>query len=459
MSKLAACLSIVLGGLSACDMDIGERDLADHANGGGISFTTLQSGFTQDIFGVSVSFMGGVAFAPDGDPLVTECLFSGSALHRYDRQSAPPPLNGTSLHTETILPSNAGCGITSHPNGTLYTNTSLGVIQLDANTGAQIGGPFGPSGNALGIAVEPASGDLAYVGADGTIHRVDAALTTTSVFSAVTAGNFVDGIFFDPAGDFLFMANRLPTTQLTIVDAAGALVQNVPMTSEPDGISFHVEAPTFVIANNTDGTIARFDFPANDFTQVPVQSVFASGGFRGDLSQVGADGCAYLTQAATRYNDGTFAFENSLVRICGGFAPPPGSGDAPQRMTGGGTVGNTTVRHGFELHCTGTEEPNNLQVSWGRNNKFHLDSLDSTACSDDVDINEGQPVAGMDTFAGEGTGHYNGRPGHTISFVFTDAGEPGVDDTADITITAPDLTVVLSASGTVNNGNHQAHPE
>ena len=51
-------------------------------------------------------------------------------------------------------------------------------------------------------------------------------------------------------------------------------------------------------------------------------SLFASGGFRGDLSQVGADGCLYLTQDGTRYDDGTVTNEDSLVQICGGFAPP-----------------------------------------------------------------------------------------------------------------------------------------
>jgi sugar lactone lactonase YvrE len=94
------------------------------------------------------------------------------------------------------------------------------------------------------------------------------------------------------------------------------------MTSEPDGIAFHASTPKFVVTDNTDGTMTRFDFPADDYTQVPVQSVFASGGFRGDLSQVGADGCLYLTQAGTRYDNGVVTGENSLVQICGGFAPP-----------------------------------------------------------------------------------------------------------------------------------------
>jgi uncharacterized repeat protein (TIGR01451 family) len=94
------------------------------------------------------------------------------------------------------------------------------------------------------------------------------------------------------------------------------------MTDEPDGIAFHASSPKFVVTNNTDGTMTRFDFPLDNFTLAPVQSPFASGGFRGDLGQVGADGCIYLTQDGTRYDNGTVTTENSLVRVCGGFAPP-----------------------------------------------------------------------------------------------------------------------------------------
>lgn len=296
---------------------------ASHVTGGGQSFTFLQSGFTQDIFGVSNHFMGGVAFAPDGDPWVDDCAFSGSELHRYDAQSTPPPVNGTSLHTESIVSSNAGCGLTNHPNGSLYTNSS-GVVKLDASTGAQTGGPFGPAGNALGIAPDPQTGDLVYVGSGGTLVKVDPGLTTSSTFSTVTTGNFVDGIAWSPDGNFLFLSNRSPITRLTILRRDGTLVQHANMSNEPDGISFHAATPKFVVTNNTNGTMTRFDFPGDDFTQVPTQSTFASGGFRGDLTQVGPDGCIYLTQAGTRYNNGTVTSQNSLVRICGGFAPPPG---------------------------------------------------------------------------------------------------------------------------------------
>jgi hypothetical protein len=288
-----------------------------------MSFLFLQPGFTQDIFGVSQHFMGGVAFAPDGDPWVDDCVGSGGHLHRYDSQSTPPPVNGTPLHTESIHNSNAGCGLTNHPNGSMYSNLVSGVVRLNANVGAATGGPFGPSGNALGIAVQISTGNVIYVGSNGTLFFVNENLTSFGTFSTVTTGNFVDGIAFDPTGDFLFLSNRSPTFRLTVLDGTtGALIQHIPMASEPDGISFHADTPKFVVTNNTNGTMTRFDFPADDYTQVPVQSVFASGGFRGDLSQVGSDGCVYLTQAGTRYNNGVVTGQNSLVRICGGFAPP-----------------------------------------------------------------------------------------------------------------------------------------
>ena len=320
-----ACAALLAGALTVG----GGSARADHGTGSGHSFTVLNAGFTQEIVGVLPSFMGGVAFAPDGDPLVDDCGFDGSPLHRFDRQGVAPVVSGTNLHPVTTLTSSAGCGLTNHPNGALYTNTSAGVRKLDANTGAALAGPFGPGGNALGIAVDPQTGNLVYVQSGGTIDFVDAALTTSGVFSSVTTGNFVDGIYFDPTGNFLFLSNRAPTPQLTILRRDGTLVQNVPMTSVPDGIAFHATTPKFVVTNNTDGTMTRFDFAANDFTVVPTQSVFASGGFRGDLTQVGPDSCLYVTQNGTRYDDLTVTGENSLVRICPGFATPPGVGGTP----------------------------------------------------------------------------------------------------------------------------------
>jgi uncharacterized repeat protein (TIGR01451 family) len=318
----------------------------------GQSFTFLQPGFTQAIYGVSPSFMGGVAFAPDADPWVDTCARDDSPMTRFDG-STTSVVNGTTLHQGTVFSSSAGCGLANGANGNLYTNTFSGVHELDPDTGAPIGGPFGPVGNALGIAPDPQNGDLVYVGSDGTLYKVDEGLTVSSTFSTVTTGNFVDGIAWSPDGNFVFLSNRSPSDRLTILDRNGNLVQHVPMATEPDGIAFHSSTPKFVVTNNTSGDMTRFDFPGDDYTQVPVQSVFASGGFRGDLSQVGADSCLYLTQNGTRYDDGTVTGENSLVQLCGGFAPPIPTPDlsitksAPATAQSGGTLTYTlTVSNG-----------------------------------------------------------------------------------------------------------------
>lgn len=295
---------------------------AQTALAAGNSFTFLQAGFTQAVYGVDTNFFGGVAFASNGDPLVDYCFFSGSNLDRFAVGSTFVA-HGTTLHSLTVEPSNAGCGLTNHPNGTLYSNTGGGVINL-AQTGATIKGPFGPPGDALGIATDPQTGNLVYVGSNGTINFVDSALTTTGTFSTVTTGDFIDQIAFDPTGNFLFLSNRSPSLELTILRRDGTLVQNVPVSHEPDGIAFHASNPQFVVTVDTDGTMNRFDFPGNDFTQTPTQSLFASGGFRGDNAQVGPDGCLYLSQDGTRYDNGDTTSENSLVQICGGFAPPSG---------------------------------------------------------------------------------------------------------------------------------------
>lgn len=129
------------------------------------------------------------------------------------------------------------------------------------------------------------------------------------------------------------------------------------------------------------------------------------------------------------------------------------------RMTGGGSVftaGGVRVTHGFELHCDASKLPNNLEVNWGKN-KFHLEKLTSAVCSDDPSITPNPPVAGFDTYKGKGTGRYNGVAGATAEWTFTDAGEPGKNDTATLTIKDVSSVVVLTVSGNLKVGNQQAH--
>jgi hypothetical protein len=73
-----------------------------------------------------------------------------------------PEVNSTRLHPESIVPSNAGCGMTNHPDGFIYSNTGFGVVQIEASTGAPTGIIIGPPGDGFGIAPDPQTGDLVY---------------------------------------------------------------------------------------------------------------------------------------------------------------------------------------------------------------------------------------------------------------------------------------------------------
>jgi hypothetical protein len=139
-------------------------------------------------------------------------------------------------------------------------------------------------------------------------------------------------------------------------------------------------------------------------------------------------------------------------------------------MTGGGSVFDSTgnevtwggptdgrVTHGFELHCD-RRNPNNLQINFG-GNRFHLETLVSANCSDDANIEPNPPDATFDTYDGYGIGRYNGDPGYCATWTFTDAGEPGINDFARIVITDCNGTTVLSVSGYLTFGDHQAHSQ
>jgi hypothetical protein len=145
--------------------------------------------------------------------------------------------------------------------------------------------------------------------------------------------------------------------------------------------------------------------------------------------------------------------------------------DCQGRWTGGGSVKGTAtsigvpvgerVTHGFELHCDPAMLPNNLEVNWkdasGAQHNFHLETLTSGFCTDDPTITPNPPDAFSDTYIGKGTGRLDGNPGATAEWKFTDAGEPGTNDTAQIIIKDGSSTTVLSVSGNLDNGNHQAH--
>jgi hypothetical protein len=141
------------------------------------------------------------------------------------------------------------------------------------------------------------------------------------------------------------------------------------------------------------------------------------------------------------------------------------------RMTGGGSffcselaTGNQRVTHGFELHCKTDDqpspaEPNNLEINFSGGDNFHLTTLTKALCTNELDIEPQPPTAPFDTFAGAGTGTFNGQPA-SITFTFTDGGEPGTKDTALVIITLAGATTPVLNCDTASPltfGNHQAH--
>ena len=143
------------------------------------------------------------------------------------------------------------------------------------------------------------------------------------------------------------------------------------------------------------------------------------------------------------------------------------------RMTGGGSIftdisdsgvpPGTRITHGFELHCDYNRKPNNLEINIHgiTSSRFHLEQLTFALCTDDPTITPNPPAAPFDTYEGQGTGRYNGQPGATAEWIFTDAGEPGTSDRIKRLIIrdANGTTVLLIPEDghTLTFGNHQAH--
>lgn len=149
---------------------------------------------------------------------------------------------------------------------------------------------------------------------------------------------------------------------------------------------------------------------------------------------------------------------NPCTTTTGPPPPPPPPNPSNDWMTGGGRINSAPagkVTHGFRLECTPSAGQNNLQVNWG-GQSFHLLEATSATCDNGPDgrNKSGNPTAGFDTFTGTGTGRCKGGGAATAAYTMVDNGEPGSADTWSIQITGD---CNLTASGTLERGNHQAH--
>ncbi len=98
-----------------------------------------------------------------------------------------------------------------------------------------------------------------------------------------------------------------------------------------------------------------------------------------------------------------------------------------------------------------------LQISWS-SNTFELEELSKALCGDNPSIANSRKAL-FDTHTGEGKGKLNGQTGALIRCTLVDAGEPGSKDAVRITVKDSAGQIVLDASETLSEGNHQAHHE
>ena len=231
----------------------------------GGAYVCFAPGLTQELYATAPGFFGGIAFAPDADVLVSFCdnrYFPGgpTSLRRFDAQSTGI-LNGSPVHPQvpgSPFASLAGCGLVNGAGGSVYSNTpniAGGVVQLNPNTGAVLAGPFGGRGNGLGIALDPQTGYLVYVGYDSEILFVSPDGESAGVFSNATRdttlAKVVDGIFFEPDGEFLFLGAVSPDAGR---DEQGRRHRAEHFVSgRTDFIS--CDDPQVVVTTNTDGTL------------------------------------------------------------------------------------------------------------------------------------------------------------------------------------------------------------
>lgn len=160
---------------------------------------------------------------------------------------------------------------------------------------------------------------------------------------------------------------------------------------------------------------------------------------------------AYNGTTSTVFSRTGYQLEASTAAVC------PVQTTTTGFMTGGGQTASFAASHGMELGCSTSSNHHTLEVNWG-GNQFHLTSMTSVACFMDPALPQpNPPAAGFNTLVLTGTGKYDGHSGATVNAIFTDAGEPGTNDQAMITVTYNGAVVLNVPLAKLATGNQQAH--
>ncbi|MES2332773.1 MAG: MopE-related protein [Bacteroidota bacterium] len=297
-------------------------------------------GFTQELVASlpDGSPTSGYGFDSHGNPYTYS--FNGN-LYKIDLSTTNPAPGGVgTIHPLVNLGpiryrtgSRTGQAIgtvynfTQYPDGTVYANSDLGVVQVNLETATATSEPL--PGNAWGIVVDPqlnAHGHHNIITAGG---RVVDPVDHRDLGSCGISG---DGIAIDATGNFIFAASGFQIYKRT--SAAGTdlpVFQSIGnYGGSPDGMAFGVVGTDQVVVSNDGGakTVTMWKFPNNDFTKAPTPTIIASeptSNEYGDQANVGPDGYFYITYwSGTRFPDGSTNGNTSVVRFgpAGRFLPP-----------------------------------------------------------------------------------------------------------------------------------------
>lgn len=349
----------------------------------------------------------------------------------------------------------------------VFDNASPHGIVQTIDTGAT-----SPGGSSESIVFD-AAGNF-YVGhanGDHRIHKYDAAGNLLGTFNAATETRGTDWlelaadqktIFYTSEGGRILRFDTLANAQLPDFASIGNVSYALRLLPPGDGTGGLLVANTGDVKrlNGAGAVVQTYDVAGEDSWFSLNLDPNGTSFWAGDFSSSNfyrfniATGAVEVGPIHTGTGSGT------LFGICvkGELTAATGS---KAKMTGGGSVftaNGTRVTHGFQLPCSASQA-GNLQVNWGKGSKFHLESLTGASCSDDPNISEGSPTAGFDTHTGSGKGRYNGVAGATATWTFSDAGEPGKNDAVTLTISDHLGNQVLTVSGSLRNGNHQAHKD
>jgi len=408
----------------------------------------IQVGYARTTSGGLALYSGNDNFFTFGANAWDAAVFNNFLDQPFNPDSLPCGLPVTGIKLDPATATN--------PAGGIHTVTATLV---NVNTGAAIVGATvtftvtsGPNAGLTGKAVTDAGGHATFTYSDTGGVGVDSIVATFTDVGGVHTSNVAQKTWTPRPSSVSTKSSQtgaiIPTTSVTdtaTVTGSGA----APLPDLTGSLSFQLCGPNPVPSTTLNcaaaGTVAITTPNGGTFSATsPAQTPTAGGSYCWTATYSPATGAGYAGSSSTTTTNECFSVLQSTTQ---------------GRMTGGGTIANTlgtpdTAKHGFELHCDVTSSPNNLEVNWAGGNKFHLTSLTSAFCVNDPTIVPNPPAAGFDTYIGTGTGELNGAPGHTIYFIFTDAGEPGTSDHAVIMI---DGGAALSVSGFLSHGNQQAH--